>query len=399
MTKSLLAALALLAILSPICAEAVNQFPLKPDGENTAPATVFGSPVNGVSVGTTTPPSGAVKLKVEGDVTVSGSLTAGSIIGGGGACAAGGGSNSVLCQGSANTASGGLSVVGGGNNNIADGPNTTVGGGRENRASNGHSTVPGGRDNVAGADYSYAHGRRAKANNSGSWVWADSIDADFASIADNDFSVRAGGGSRFVTPTATFSGSVSATSFSGDGSGLTGVLSGSGAANRLAVFSGASTVGGSADLTFSSGLLFVRQPSAGNTPVNLFLRNNAAIDLGIGVAANGGSPYTGVAVNEAFIDPTAASKLHLIGSASASRVTFDAVNNRLGVNNTAPAESLDVVGNATVSGTVSAGGGSNIVYYCTGSTAGTFDGNLARGNSNAGACSGGTWVATSLRVD
>jgi hypothetical protein len=39
------------------------------------------------------------------------------------------------------------------------------------------------------------------------------------------------------------------------------------------------------------------------------------------------------------------------------------------------------------------------MYYCTGSTAGTFDGNLARDNANAGACSGGTWVAISLRLD
>lgn len=45
------------------------------------------------------------------------------------------------------------------------------------------------------------------------------------------------------------------------------------------------------------------------------------------------------------------------------------------------------------------GGGTNSVYYCSGSTAGTFDGNLARGNGNAGACAGGTWVATSLKVD
>jgi hypothetical protein len=72
---------------------------------------------------------------------------------------------------------------------------------------------------------------------------------------------------------------------------------------------------------------------------------------------------------------------------------------RVGINKSGPLEALDVVGNARVTGTVAAGSGTNIVYYCTGSTAGTFDGNLARGNSNAGACAGGTWVATSLRVD
>jgi hypothetical protein len=74
-------------------------------------------------------------------------------------------------------------------------------------------------------------------------------------------------------------------------------------------------------------------------------------------------------------------------------------NDRVGINQPLPLEALDVVGNAKVSGTVAAGGGTNIMYYCSGSTAGTFDGNLARGNSNAGACAGGTWVATSYRMD
>ena len=43
--------------------------------------------------------------------------------------------------------------------------------------------------------------------------------------------------------------------------------------------------------------------------------------------------------------------------------------------------------------------GTNILYYCSGSTGGTYDGNTARGNSNAGACAGGTWVAISVKVD
>lgn len=37
-------------------AYAVNKFPLKPDGSNTAPCTVFGSPNNGMSCGKTTAP-------------------------------------------------------------------------------------------------------------------------------------------------------------------------------------------------------------------------------------------------------------------------------------------------------------------------------------------------------
>lgn len=59
---------------------------------------------------------------------------------------------------------------------------------------------------------------------------------------------------------------------------------------------------------------------------------------------------------------------------------------------------LSVAGDSEFLGNVNVNG-TNIVYWCSGSTAGTFDGNLARGNSNAGACAGGTWIATSLRVD
>lgn len=55
------------------------------------------------------------------------------------------------------------------------------------------------------------------------------------------------------------------------------------------------------------------------------------------------------------------------------------------------------VSSGTFSGTTSFGASSNIWYYCSGSTAGTFDGNIARGNSNAAACAGGTWVALPVR--
>lgn len=59
----------------------------------------------------------------------------------------------------------------------------------------------------------------------------------------------------------------------------------------------------------------------------------------------------------------------------------------------------DFTGGAFRATSVEINGGAQIVYYCTGSTAGVYDGNLARNNANAGACAGGTWVATSLKVD
>jgi hypothetical protein len=59
--------------------------------------------------------------------------------------------------------------------------------------------VPGGSLNSAQGNYSFAAGLRAKASAHGSFVWADSQDADFASTADNEFSVRATGGVRLIS--------------------------------------------------------------------------------------------------------------------------------------------------------------------------------------------------------
>jgi hypothetical protein len=44
------------------------------------------------------------------------------------------------------------------------------------------------------ASYAFAAGRRAKANHTGAFVWADSTDADFASTGANQFLIRASGG-------------------------------------------------------------------------------------------------------------------------------------------------------------------------------------------------------------
>lgn len=62
-----------------------------------------------------------------------------------------------------------------------------------------YATVPGGRNNAASGDYSLAAGRRAKANHNGSFVWADSVNANFASSANNEFNVRASGGVRLFS--------------------------------------------------------------------------------------------------------------------------------------------------------------------------------------------------------
>jgi hypothetical protein len=119
------------------------------------------------------------------------------------------GSGSTVGGGQANISSGTSSTVGGGFGNIASGNEATVAGGQNNNSSDFYSTVagglsnsatdffatvPGGSANTAAGQYAFAAGRQAKALHDGSFVWADSQGADFASTATNQFLIRASGG-------------------------------------------------------------------------------------------------------------------------------------------------------------------------------------------------------------
>jgi trimeric autotransporter adhesin len=118
---------------------------------------------------------------------------------GGGEGNAASGWDATVGGGAGNTASGYVATVGGGWANVASGERATVGGGYSNEASGTSATVPGGRDNTAQGYYSFAAGRRAKANNQGCFVWGDSTDADVACNSDNGFVVRASGNIWFGT--------------------------------------------------------------------------------------------------------------------------------------------------------------------------------------------------------
>lgn len=93
-------------------------------------------------------------------------------------------------------------TIGGGYRNQAgnnsgsssDALGATVAGGHNNQAQGSYSAIPGGQNNIAAGSHSFAAGRRAQANHQGSFVWADSVNADFASSANNQFAVRASGG-------------------------------------------------------------------------------------------------------------------------------------------------------------------------------------------------------------
>jgi hypothetical protein len=104
--------------------------------------------------------------------------------------------------GRANTASGEHSAVGGGHNNTANGTNAVVGGGYNNLAG-GYSVVPGGGGNQATGFGSFAAGFTTRATNDGSFVWGGVVNVPTASTNDYSFTVRAPGGARFLTTTAT----------------------------------------------------------------------------------------------------------------------------------------------------------------------------------------------------
>lgn len=127
-----------------------------------------------------------------------------TVAGGNGGVASG--TNSFVGSGFFNTASGPYAVVTGGRSNVADTAYASVGGGFSNLAGGYSATVPGGRSNSAAGIYSFAAGRRAKATHHGAFVWADSTDANFASTADNQFSIRAKGGTRIYSNSALSAG-------------------------------------------------------------------------------------------------------------------------------------------------------------------------------------------------
>jgi len=147
-----------------------------------------------------------------------------------------GGNEATISGGESNSAIGINSAVTGGTHNTASGYGSTVVGGEQNGALGSHASVIGGQSNSAKGDYSIASGYRAKIDSihDGTFLFADHKPFNFNSIQANEFAVRATGGFRFVpaidgtgnpmhTVSIDNSGTVAATAFVGDGSGLTGI--------------------------------------------------------------------------------------------------------------------------------------------------------------------------------
>jgi hypothetical protein len=109
------------------------------------------------------------------------------------------GDEATVAGGGGNKSTNLWATVGGGDGNLSGGMYSTVSGGAINFSTGFSATVPGGYASYAVGDYSFAAGLRAKANHQGSFVWADSQFADFASTANDQVSFRCLGGVRFTT--------------------------------------------------------------------------------------------------------------------------------------------------------------------------------------------------------
>lgn len=81
----------------------------------------------------------------------------------------------------------------GGEFNRARGVGSTISGGLHNETTGKYATIPGGSLNKAEGNNAFAAGNRAEALHHGSFVWADSQDASFASSKPNQFIIRAEG--------------------------------------------------------------------------------------------------------------------------------------------------------------------------------------------------------------
>ncbi|HEY5909282.1 MAG TPA: tail fiber domain-containing protein [Verrucomicrobiae bacterium] len=197
--------------------------------------------------------------------------------------------------GAYNTAGDTSATVSGGFGNTARARDSVVGGGFTNSATGLRSTVPGGYLNEANGDYSFAAGRRAKANHGGSFVWADSADANFVSTGNDQFLVRAVGGVGIGTnnpagAALNVAGAVWANAFVGSGASLSSLPAP--AANTIT----------STQLAFDTGSLGKMTGSlTQNSSQDLFLNDHIVYlrgDPNHGLGWYGGAkPFAGVNVD------------------------------------------------------------------------------------------------------
>lgn len=328
------------------------------------------------------------------------SATAGWAYVGGGKFNVASGLYSVVGGGDVNVSTGDYSSVGGGfTNNVASGANyATIAGGKTNTITAPRASIGGGESNSSSGDVGVIGGGIGNTvsatggsvlggqNNSATAIFASVGGGQFNSATgpygtvsggasnsnSNSYGVIAGGNSNTITLAAFGAGSVI-------GGGLSNAISNVSNTQGVVVAGGSSNTGGGAFSTVSGGNQNDVPGAYSVVPGGLLNRASGDYSLAAGRRAKA----------------TAQGSFALADSQNADLTVVDTDTLHVRFQGGANFE----VGTSTFTGILSIGNGSNVIYYCSGSTAGTFDGNLARGNGNAGACAGGTWVATSLHTD
>jgi len=121
------------------------------------------------------------------------------------------------------------STIGGGENNIifSNATHATIGGGLNNQVTGLYGAVPGGRGNIASGRSSFAAGDLARALGDNTFVWNSDNTTTFGTTLDDTFVINAPGGVGIGTDSPGSAldvvGTVTASSFVGDGSGLTNI--------------------------------------------------------------------------------------------------------------------------------------------------------------------------------
>jgi len=245
-----------------------------------------------------------------------------SFIGGGIGNSIGVGTQGVsIVGGYYNTNNAGYSTVAGGYKNLVASTSGYgfIGGGLSNLASGLYAVIPGGSSNIASGRNSFAAGQQAQATNQGSFVWADSQNAPFASTNTNSFNVRANGGVVFSTGGSGVT--VDGASIVTVGSGvIQGYEINDGGASAYQAFQQAVLgVGGDASLTFSN--LYPVATNGGAPGMTLTI-NGSSVGTVLGFSGDEfmSQPYSYVVeVQASSTAITPDSELGLTGSLSFSR--------------------------------------------------------------------------------
>lgn len=308
------------------------------------------------------------------------SLAGGAVGGGFGNQTSGG--RSTISGGQNNVTSAGFSTIGGGVNNTNSGYEGTISGGSFNTTTGENAMIPGGRMNTAEGSYGFAAGYRAKSIHDGTFVWADSTEADFSSSTSNQFLIRAtnGVGINKNSPASALdvNGTVTATAFSGSGSALTGVAVLAGGNN----FTGDQIIG-----TGKLGIgvnppdapLHVASGSAGSVAANpasiaVFERSTSGYVSLLAPSANElgilfGNPNANTDGGIIYNNPSVPSGLEFRTGTNITKMVVLA-NGNVGIGLTGPTNKLHVVGGATFS---SGGTGANQdVVWTPGSASWSF---------------------------